>query len=84
MASRFLQARILASVLFSKDMEVGRQEGHQPQPELGLKRERENEEKEIEEKEIVHNVSPYLIDIVDSRMNAVAPVVPWPVNRGLG
>lgn len=35
---RILQARILASALFSKDMDVGLQEGHQDQfPEVVLK-----------------------------------------------
>lgn len=35
-----LQERTLASVLFRRDMEVGRQEGHQPHPEYGLEGER--------------------------------------------
>ena len=35
-ASRVLQARILDSVVFKRDMEVGRQEGHQLQTELDL------------------------------------------------
>lgn len=37
----FLQARILDSVVFKRDMEVGRQEGHQLQTELGLTREKQ-------------------------------------------
>lgn len=36
-----IQARILASALFSKDIDVGHQDGHQDQfPEFGLKNER--------------------------------------------
>lgn len=34
----FLQERILDSVVFNRDIEVGRQEGHQLQSELDLKR----------------------------------------------
>lgn len=43
----YSQARILASVLFKRDMEVGRQDGHQPHPESCLERE-ETERRQIE------------------------------------
>lgn len=38
MSKHFLQERILDSVVFNRDIEVGRQEGHQLQSELDLKR----------------------------------------------
>lgn len=42
-SKHILQARILDSVVFKRDMEVGRQEGHQFQIEVDLIREKQKE-----------------------------------------
>lgn len=58
MCNPFLRARILDSVVFKRDIEVGRQEGHQLHTELDLRRNKHKDIKRMTVQEAKGRLNP--------------------------